>query len=93
MNLKHIIIIFALCSSAAHATKCEISGFFKENCKNPGEFVWSTIFWKAEFDCYHQYGVCEANACGACEWQQTTALQQCLAIIDQKILAADPFPD
>lgn len=91
-GLVLLILYFIACGNV-FAASCVISGCNNEICAKAGENHFSTCMWKAEYECYNKYGICEANTAGDCVWRQTPELVQCIKFRDQQVEAADAFSD
>jgi hypothetical protein len=87
-----ISIILASVVQPLHA-QCVTSGFYGEQCTKCGETRFSTIFWKAEYQCYLKYGVCEADGENSCGWRHTEELDQCVQELRAAALAVDLYSD
>jgi hypothetical protein len=93
------IIIFSLSSTfpiygSSPESKCKVGGCNNELCITKCDnWILSTCIWKAKYSCYHKYGICEADAQGQCSWRQTKELVSCIESAENKVFAADPFPD
>lgn len=72
---------------------CQITGCNGELCVRNGEGGISTCLWKAEYACYKQYGICEADDNGQCAWRQTPELVACVKTMQDNVEKADPFSD
>lgn len=75
------------------AIDCVVCGCNNEICTKAQESQFSTCMWKAEYECYNKYGICESNASGNCAWRQTDELVACLKLREQQVSAADAFSD
>ena len=72
---------------------CVVCGCNNEICAKPCDTQFSTCLWKAEYECYQKFGICENNAKGDCEWRRTPELMQCLELRQKQVEAADAFSD
>jgi len=90
---RFIIISCLICSGSVFAAKCVVTGCSGEICAKEEENVLSTCLWKAEYECYHNYGICEENDKGQCEWRQTSELKACVKLREEEVEKADLFSD
>ncbi len=72
---------------------CVVDGCNNELCIPEGEGTFSTCIWKAEYKCYQEYGICEANSNGICGWKQTPELLKCLEQIESDLERVDIVSD
>ncbi len=93
MQAKLCGLILLLISFNSTAIKCEISGCNNELCIKPGDGAISICLWKAEYDCYPKYGICEADKQGNCGWRQTAKLVECMRMREQEVEATDLYSD
>ncbi len=75
----------------AHAA-CAPNGLYGQLCVADTECIFSTIFFKAEFQCYSKYGVCEEQG-KACAWRESIDLTQCIQDLQARAAATDLFSD
>lgn len=92
--MRYIIIISLLSVFTVHAaTMCEVNGCNGELCTLKDESVFSTCLWKAEYQCYKEYGVCETDENGKCGWRQSEELLECISQAQQLVQRGDLFSD
>lgn len=92
--MRFIIIITLLCGFSVHAaTICEVNGCSGELCTVINESVFSTCLWKAEYQCYKDYGVCEPDANDKCGWRQSEELLECIKQAQYLVMRGDLFSD
>lgn len=87
-----LLLVCTLSSNKIFAA-CTITGCSGELCMEETANNFSICLWKAEYECYQKYGICEANINGKCGWRQTEELQNCIKEAQKLVLRADPFPD
>lgn len=86
----YLIITIALsifCTNSLAA--CVVNGCNGELCTSADENVFSTCLWKAEYMCYKDYGICEEDTKGECNWRQTNQLLTCIKNAIDAVEAAD----
>lgn len=93
--LKRLLFIATLAIACQLQAECVTSGLFDELCTkvedaDPCKF--STIFYKAEFQCYRKFGICEAQN-DSCAWQQNQELTECINEYREKLVLMDTFGD
>lgn len=93
MIMRKILAILLLTYTYSLHAACAINGCNDELCTEVDEQVFSTCFWKAQYTCYRQYGICEADKNGVCGWRQTPTLLQCIASAEAKVEASDISSD
>lgn len=91
--LKSILSLACIVSSNTIFAACTITGCSGELCMEEAASNFSICLWKAEYECYQQYGICEANINGKCGWRQTEELLNCIKEAQKLVSRADPFPD
>lgn len=94
--MRLIIKILAITTTLGFANcyaACEVNGCNGELCTKAGEHPFSTCLWKAEYPCYRQYGVCEEDANGECNWKPTAELQACVKAALHAVEASDTSSD
>lgn len=84
-------IAFAMFACELHA-ECVPNGTFGQLCTPKNECVFSSIFWKAEYMCYKNYGICEDSKNG-CAWQQSNTLTSCIEAMRAAVESTDTFSD
>lgn len=68
-------------SSSSVLIACEVTGCNGELCTEKGsvsELVMSICMFDDKFSCYKDFGTCEADSNGECNWRENTALTHCL---------------
>lgn len=91
-KISTVLLILLLCGTALAQT-CAIGGCNNEICSKAGENHFSTCMWKAEYECYNKFGICEANSVGECCWRQTPELVECIKLRQKQVADADAFSD
>ncbi len=75
--LSRALLLGTLLFSNAQAI-CVVSGCNNEVCASDEEEPMTTCLWKAEYQCYNEFGVCEEDSKGVCGWRQSSDLLNCL---------------
>lgn len=63
--------------SDASTTTCFVTGCHRQLCAD--HVLESSCKWQDEFTCYKNYGICERQANGQCNWRDTLDLTACIA--------------
>lgn len=79
-----ILVAYILFIPTLQANECVITGCNQELCSEMAHPHVGICLWKPEYACYHQYGVCEKDSNGVCNWTQTIELAECLQKIQQE---------
>lgn len=87
LSTRKILIagLFAIHVATAIAQPCFIAGCNSEICTDMPLEHYGICHWEPEFECYHQYGICERDANGQCAWVQTPELTECFTKVAQEI--------
>lgn len=93
--MRLLILASILCTFKIYAASstCVINGCNGEVCALKEDTIVTMCLWKAQFECYKLYGICEADAKGVCGWRQTPELTSCIAQAQEEVEKADQYSD
>lgn len=89
MKINKFMCTFSLLAAVLLPTiaqaQCYISGCNGQICSSSQEPTFGKCEWVASDQCYTQYGICEEDANGNCNWRDTEELQECLTRLQQQL--------
>lgn len=83
-HLQFFVLCFLIFIPSLEAEECVITGCNQEICSEVAHPHVGICLWKPEYACYHQYGTCEKDTSGICNWAQTPQLVECLQKLHQE---------
>lgn len=88
-SLLGVALIMAACS--VFSLECVITGCNDELCSDIVQPRVGICVWKPEYQCYHEYGVCQEIQPGNCGWVQSPELVECLQKLTQEMKGNVPY--
>lgn len=90
---KSALAVLCILAATSINAKCVVKGCFDEICACEDEIAIDLCLWKATNFCYRNFGVCEINKYGNCEWRPTSELLACVKNVEAKLESIDTFSD